>query len=190
MIQQINIENFNTYTNNKFIIRSDKDFLELQSYLKPVKKISWIFENKETLIEVKDSITFYPFFSLNKIIVLFSNQPEFPHPNNLVVYNGNGTVHKIISVPILIHSQVLNMVDLWIKNHPKEKTSIKDFVGTFSLLSNIQEIEGTNYLIVFIKESTIYTSRPNLEKRFLDVQTWQWDCKWSDYYNMSDPKSI
>jgi len=55
------------------------------------------------LFETNSRIMAYPSPDFKFVVALYDgyNSTKFPAPSNVVVYNENGTIHKIISCPIL-----------------------------------------------------------------------------------------
>lgn len=65
--------------------------------------VKWI-GNGKTIILFENEVTIiaYPSLDMNYVVVVYnSNSKQYPAPNNCVVYNIDGTVHKIISTPVL-----------------------------------------------------------------------------------------
>ena len=90
MIQEIVFFNSSYLPENTFHIFNDEDFIK--KGIKSAEKIYWKYHNEIIRINIISRASFYPFFGVNKIVFRFNNQPEFPHPNNLVIYNEDGTI--------------------------------------------------------------------------------------------------
>lgn len=179
----------------EFTINTKEEFLEVRRKANPIKEISWRHEGKEIRINIFEKAICFLCFSLNKIVLLFYNQPEFAEPNNLVVYNGDGTIFKIIQTPCFIHPISLYHLNqykkgLQIENkeaNPRYKGWGKfrllfeepqilkiESHSTFSSLGNLKTIDSLEHLIVFITEKNAFKYGHYYEERALNIVTGDW----------------
>src|SRR5690606_31844144 len=82
------------------------------------KGISWL--NKNQKIEIwsnNGSVRGLPSIDMQYVIAIYSgDHTEYTYPNNAVIYNADGTVHKVLSVPLLISDTAKNKG--WYKRKP------------------------------------------------------------------------
>ena len=65
--------------------------------------IVWIYRGKEIkLIKLTGRVEGYPSVDLNYVIAIYFEDTEFKAPNNAVIYNADGTIHKRLEMPKLI----------------------------------------------------------------------------------------
>jgi len=65
--------------------------------------IRWCFEAREIEIFERDTTIYgYPDPLFQKIITVYISSKKYPFPANAVIYNLDGSVHKVLSPPILI----------------------------------------------------------------------------------------
>lgn len=63
--------------------------------------VKWINIKKE--IQIRRSFFAYPSVDMNYVIAIYSEiDLEYPSPNNAVIYNADGSLHKILTPPKLI----------------------------------------------------------------------------------------
>jgi hypothetical protein len=74
--------------------------------------ISWEYEGKQ--IFIKDSnvtVKGFPTLDFTKIVAVYTGlQGSYKPPNNAVIYNLDGSIHKILNIPKLISSHVLKLI--------------------------------------------------------------------------------
>ena len=84
------------------------------------KGIFWLSKNQK--IEIwsnKGDVTGLPSIDMQYVIAIYSgDQAEYRLPNNVVIYNADGSVHKVLSVPLLISDAAKNQG--WYKRQPDE----------------------------------------------------------------------
>lgn len=79
--------------------------------------IKWVYEDKEIVLINNDVIFGCPSIDMQYVIAIYSgDQAEFTPPNNAVIYNADGSIHKVLSVPLLISDAAKNQG--WYKRQP------------------------------------------------------------------------
>ena len=66
--------------------------------------VYWFHNKKKIKIENKDSsVHAYPSVDKKYVIAVYQDQnTEFPMPNNAVIYNLDGSIHKVLEIPELL----------------------------------------------------------------------------------------
>src|SRR5690606_28040844 len=81
--------------------------------------LSWSFNGRKVSINKKRIYKAYLSTNLRYVIAIYSgDQAEYRPPNNAVIYNADGSVHKLLSVPLLISDAAKNQG--WYKRQPDE----------------------------------------------------------------------
>lgn len=136
-----------------------------------VEKVTWKSNGKS--YQLSNFLWYFPLFMQNKIVCIeHKDFMQSPHPNNLIVYNDDKSIYKTISVPPFINEQTI-----------RESIRPKSEPGKFEVLELIKLIDGKQHLIVLISTETHHAKWglcPLLEKRALDIETWQWHPTWSE----------
>jgi hypothetical protein len=82
---------------------ASRDLVEKYHSSNANKGIIWTYRNKEIIIEDKNiDIIGYPTLDYKYIVAIYlGNNNKFPPPCNAVIFNIDGSIHKIIDMPIL-----------------------------------------------------------------------------------------
>lgn len=167
MIESITL--LNTQDNSTTIYPfSNLDYL--YEHFQTLKAISWVSNSVTFELANQSEISFYPVFNLNKIAITWYSHNVYKEPSNLVLYNDDATVHKIITVPIFIDKGLALIV-----SKGKKKAEFSGFAG-------IKEIDGQNYLMVDISSNYYegpYYQNLALERRALDVESGEFHPTWN-----------
>ena len=72
----------------------------------------WFYNNKRVLLEDQYSTIYgYPNVDQNYVIVIYKDQnDQFSMPNNAVVYNLDGSIHRSLEMPKLISPKILDNI--------------------------------------------------------------------------------
>lgn len=172
------------YWGREYLLEGDTVFKE--KYLTNsfnIKKIAWTENETKHNIEALDSAACIPFFNENRIVLLFENQPEFPAPNNLVIYNSNGCVFKILQPPFFLHPESISRITPYLR---AKKRKLAEAKIVFCGLPAKKEIDGSNYLLVMITESEVFEYSGNFETRALNVETGEWHPSFREFVDSRD----
>src|SRR5690606_9658471 len=71
--------------------------------------IKWIYGNKDIILINNDVIFGCPSIDMRYVIAIYSgDQEEYTPPNNAVIYNADGSIHKVLKAPILVSDAAKN----------------------------------------------------------------------------------
>src|SRR5690606_28435574 len=60
-----------------------------------------------------------PSIDMQYVIAIYSgDQAEYPPPNNVIVYNADGSIHKVLNAPLLVSDAAKNQG--WYRRQPDE----------------------------------------------------------------------
>jgi hypothetical protein len=134
----------------------------LPSTLHNIRKLGWINGGLSFFLESEENFSFFPIYSLNKIAVVWYGDSRYPPPTNLVIYNVDATVHKLIAAPEIL----------------KFKNGIR---GKFANFRGLKIIDNYQYLIVNIYTgSNAGRAGDLMELRALDLETGEFHPTWHD----------
>jgi hypothetical protein len=170
-----------SYYGRYCIVQNDGEFLTVKFKFELIKSLSWKSNMFNVEIVIDDTASSFPFFSKNKIVVLFNNQPEFAQPNNLVIFNGDGTIFKR-PLPSFIHQMSLKEM---LEYHDRHKNK-QEIQPVFRGIHNFMEIDGKGYLTVSITEKAVFELSHYFETRALDIDTGEWHPTWCSF---TDPNA-
>lgn len=76
------------------------------------KGVSWIFNSQQVVVKNDNVDIFaYPSTDKNYMIVVYEGENnQFPMPNNAVIYNLDGSIHKVLKVPELVSPKILEKI--------------------------------------------------------------------------------
>ncbi len=134
------------------------------------KQLSWEYGGKIYRISNQGQFAFYPAFVLAKLGLVWQSNDIYKHPQNFVIYNADATVHKVITVPPFISSELLN--DGYVDNSKP---------GMFENFSRLQNIEGSVHFIVNISAESVhvhYGRCLHVEKRALQIESGEFHPTW------------
>ena len=100
------------YQRSEYDNVSQKEALEyINCYSK--ESFSWVFENIQIILNDEFvSIKAYPSICQNYIVAIYQGKDgAFPQPNNAVIYNLNGSIHKVLEIPKLISPRLLEQIE-------------------------------------------------------------------------------
>lgn len=99
------------YQEDEFSLVSKKEKL---AYINSESKesYSWEYFDKKITIENRIvSVQGYPTVDKKFMIVVYNGENnQFPMPNNAVIYNLDGSIHKVLKVPELVSSKILEKI--------------------------------------------------------------------------------
>ena len=167
-----------SYHNEFCEVNTDEEFLKINFKFGLVKAISWTEDGRDVEIPVNQSASCYPFFTKNKIVVLFKNQPEFPKPGNLIIFNGDGSILMKIDPPQFIHPMSLDFIEKYFIR--KKITKDKIVQPVFNSMSILKKIDNKEYLMFTIGEDAIFRNI-FFETRALDIDTGEWNSSWREF---------
>ena len=77
--------------------------------------LGWEFNGLQILIEDKSvSVQGYPSVALDYMVVVYQGtNGRFLSPNNAVVYNLDGTIHRILEMPKILSKNILRRIDFY-----------------------------------------------------------------------------
>lgn len=100
------------YDIDMFSLVSEKEALEyINTYSK--ESFSWEFSDEKIIIQDDNvSVQGYPSVDKNYMIVIYEGENnQFPMPNNAVVYNLDGSIHRVLKIPNLLSPKILEKIE-------------------------------------------------------------------------------
>ncbi len=94
------------------VYKNVKDSEYSQFFDASSKGISWK-HNSENIILIDEKVDLfgYPSIDQNFMVVIYEGQNDFfPPPNNAIVYNLDGSVHKVLKMPKLVSPRILENI--------------------------------------------------------------------------------
>ncbi len=168
------VENLKFYTKNGNLLKYQEidKIWGLRNY--PVKLI-WNYQGEQIIIEDNNQSFFFE-LNLDKVIVLFNGRwsNNYKHPNNLCIYNADGTLYKTVKSPKFKSMEMIEgingksvygfMDNMIVWEVPPHKREIKNIFGNVKKIEIEQGFMDTlkrcgDEIAVSISDSTFFENQ-------------------------------
>ncbi|WP_173968513.1 hypothetical protein, partial [Flavobacterium collinsii] len=97
-------------------------------FLKGKKQgIYWEYNGQKIAISDENgSVEGFPISTLQYVIAIFQNSKIYPHPNNAVIFNLDGTVNKILKIPKFKSELILEQIEKQNESNPRIESFLRD----------------------------------------------------------------
>lgn len=152
--------------NSFYVEKVGKDIKE--EFLKGKKQgIYWEYNNKEISISDENgSVEGFPLSNLQYIIAIFKNSQTYPYPNNAVIFNPDGTLEKILTIPPFKSEIMIEEIENHNESNPPIRSALNGKRLCFNHYSRYLSKTQMEIDIVDIDYGLDYT-----ESQILDLNT-------------------
>jgi hypothetical protein len=133
--------------------------------------LRWAVNDKAYEFSNSGPFFFFPLFSSNKFCIVWFAHPLHAHPGNLVIYNVDSSIHKIVSAPAFINEKLL-----------ADKYADTTKLGSFQNVGEFEVVDNEEYLAVQIGTDSFspqYGPCMHVEVRALNVESGMFHPTWS-----------
>nr|WP_199002624.1 hypothetical protein [Flavobacterium sp. ASV13] len=139
-----------------------------EEFLKGNKQgIYWEYNNKEiSICDENGSVEGFPLSNLQYVIAIFKNSLTYPYPSNAVIFNLDGTLEKILTIPPFKSEIIIEEIEKHNESNPPFKSALKGKKMCFNHYSRYLSETNVEIDIVDIDYGLDYT-----ESQILDLNT-------------------
>ena len=179
-MEKFEIDNFNEYQNSHYVLYNQDEFTANESQCNWIKSVCWFNDGTKLELKIYNGAYFYPFFRLNRFLMLYINDPNFIPPDNMIIYNSDGSIFKKVPVPHFNHPQTKDEIQKYLKPNKMKGTDVHP---SFYSIGTLEDIERKKYLTIHITEPVIFKYSHYYEERALDIESGEWHPSWSIFHS-------
>lgn len=137
--------------------KSEYEFVSKQAALEYIncyskESFSWEFNNKKIIISDNEvSVIGYPTVGMDYMIIIYQgDNGQHRPPSNAVIYNLDGSIHKILSVPPFISDRLIKRIAENGDSNPPTKLPHPELIPVFKGFSWDKDKDGNifNYISI------------------------------------------
>lgn len=142
-----------------------------EEFLKGKKQgIYWEYNGEKiTVLDENGSVEGFPISNLQYVVAIFQNSITYPHPDNAVIFNLDGSVNKILKIPKFKSEQILEEIEKNNELNPPIKSFLKGKRLCFNHYKRYVNKKGVEFDILDIDYELEYTESQILDPYTLEL---------------------